>query len=336
MGACQERLMNNRRKLIIALGAGALVAPLASLAQAPTGVSRIGYMALPSSTPNARLAAFMQGLRELGYLEGKNFVIEYRSAEGKYDRFPGLAGELVRLNVDVIVSDDGTESILAAKNATRTIPIVFTTVNDPVALGIVASLARPGGNVTGLSLQSPDTIAKRLQLLKEIVPGAKRVGLLVNPSNSSAVTWLKELPPAAKTLGVELLFVEARSPAELDGAFAEIARKRVDSLILFDDAMFIAQASRIATFAARLTLPTMSGYSVLPQSGGLVSYGPNRLDMVRRAATLVEKILKGAKPANLPVEQPLKFDLVINGKTAKALGIEIPNMILVQATKVIE
>jgi putative ABC transport system substrate-binding protein len=328
--------MNKRRKLLVAFGAGMLAAPLVSLAQAPTGVPRIGYLALPTSTPNVRLAAFMQGLRDLDYLEGKNFVIEYRSAEGKYDRFPALALELARLNVDVILSDDGTESILAAKNATRTIPIVFTTVNDPIALGVVASLARPGGNVTGLSLQSPDTTAKRLQLLKEIVPGAKRVGFLVNPGNSSTVTWLKELPRAAKALGVELLFVEARSPAELDGAFAEIARKRVDSLVLFDDAMFIAESARIATLAARLKLPTMSGTSGLPESGGLVSYGPNRLDLVRRAATLVDKILKGAKPANLPVEQPLKFDLVINLKTAKALGITVPQSVLISADRVIE
>ena len=189
---------------------------------------------------------------------------------------------------------------------------------------------------SGLSLQSTDTTAKRLQLLKEIVPGAKRVGFLVNPSNSSTVTWLKELPLAAKALSVELLVVEARSPAELDGAFTELARKRVDSLILFDDAMFIAQSSRIATLAAGLMLPTMSGSSVLPESGGLVSYGPNRLDMVRRAATLVDKLLKGAKPANLPVEQPLKFDLVINLKTAKALGIKIPGSIMLRAGKVIE
>jgi putative ABC transport system substrate-binding protein len=213
---------------------------------------------------------------------------------------------------------------------------VFTTVNDPVALGIVASLARPGGNVTGLSLQSPDTTAKRLQLLKEIVPGAKRVGVLVNPSNSSAVTWLKELPPAAKALGVELLIFEARSPADFDGAFAEITRMRIDGLIIFDDPMLQAAAAQIVIRAATLKLPTIAGHSVVPESGGLVSYGPDRLDMVRRAAILVDKILKGAKPAVLPVEQPSKFDLIVNLNTAKALGIKIPNSILVRADKVIE
>lgn len=293
-------------------------------------------MALPSSTPNARLAAFKQGLRDLGYVEGKSFVIEYRSAEGKYERFPALAEELVRLKVDVILADDGTPSTLAAKNATRTIPIVFPALNEPVASGIVTSLARPGGNVTGLTLQSPDTTAKRLQVLKEIIPSAKRIVVLVNPSNSSAVPWLQELPVAAKKLRVELLVVEARSPGEIDTAFADIGRKGSDGLVIFDDTVFFAESSRIAALAARMKLPTIGGNSLVAESGGLASYGPNRLDLVRRSATFVHKILKGAKPADLPIEQASKFDLIINARTAKALGITFPQSILVRADKVIE
>ena len=328
--------MITRRKVLLALGAGVLAAPLVSRAQAPAGVPRIGYIALPSSTPNVRLAVFKEGMRELGYTEGKNFIVEYRSAEGKYDRYAALAAELVRLKVDVIVADEGTEATLAAKNATATIPIVFTTVNDPVATGIVASLARPGGNVTGLTIQSPDTTAKRLQVLKEILPAARRFVVLVNPGNSSAARWLKELPAAARTLKLELAVVEARTSAQLDDAFAAIGRRPPDGMVIFDDAMFLAESARIANSAARLKLPAIAGSSQLADHGVLLSYGPNRLDMLRRTASFVDRILKGAKPADLPVEQPSKFDLIVNLQTAKALGITVPQSVLLRAEKVIE
>jgi putative ABC transport system substrate-binding protein len=330
--------MNTRRKLVIALGAGALAAPFALCAQQLAKPFRIGFLVFPSSSSNARFAAFKQGMRDLGYVEGKNFVIDYRSAEGNFERFPALITELVKLQVDVIVADDGTPTVLAAKKVTRTIPIVFSTVADPVAQGIVESLARPGGNVTGLSLQSTDTSGKRLEFLKQIVPGAKRFAFLANPSNASATPTLRELETAAKILGVELLLFEVRSVAEFDHAFDEIARKRMSGLVILDDPMLTATAelSRIVTLAAKLKLPTIGGNSLLPDVGGFASYGPNRLDLLRRTATYVDKILKGAKPADLPVEQPTKYDLVVNLKTAKAFGIKVPDSILVQATKVIE
>ena len=324
-----------KRREFIAATAYACASP-ALFGQSAGRTARIGYIALPSSTPNERLAAFKQGMRELGYVEGRNFVVEYRSAEGKYERYPALAADLVRLKVDVIVADEGTEATLAAKNATATIPIVFTTVNDPVASGMVASLGRPGGNLTGLTIQSPDTTAKRLQVLKEILPAARRFVVLVNPANSSAATWLKDLPPAARTLKLELTVIEARTSAELDEAFAAIARKPPDGLVLFDDALYLAESRRIAAAAQRLKLPTIGGATLYADNGVLMSYGPNRLDMLRRSASFVDKILKGAKPADLPIEQPSKFDLAVNVQTAKALGITMPQSVLLRAAKVIE
>ena len=328
----------NRRDTVVALFAlGAVAAPFISAAQSPTVVARIGYLQLSvSSFDKARLAMFKEGLRELGYVEGKNFVIEWRSAEGKYERLPTLAAELVGLQMNVIVAAGGTPSALAAKNATKTIPIVFPTAADPVALGIVASLARPGGNVTGLSQQSAGTVAKRLQLLKEIVPHAKRIAVLTNPSNSSAVPWIKETQAATKQLAVTFLFIEARAPAEFDDAFAEIARKQADGLLIFEDVMFAVEAPRLGSLAAKWKLPTMGRNSVMPEAGALASYGVNTLEMYRRAAAYVDKILKGAKPGDLPIEQPTTFEFVINIKTAKALGITIPPKILLRADRVIE
>lgn len=305
-------------------------------AQAPTIIPRIGYMALPTSTPNVRLATFKQSLHELGYIEGKNIAVEYRTAEGKYDRFPVIADELVKLKVNVIVADDGTPSVLAARNATRTIPIVFTVINDPVASGVVRTLARPGGNVTGLSLQSPETTAKRLQMLKEILPGMYRVAVLVNPGNQSMNVWRQELPAAAAKLKVGLIVEEARSAGEIDAAFDRTIKKAADAMIIFDDGLFYAEAARIGSLAGRSRLPVMGGNSVIAEGGGLASYGANRLDLVRRSAHFVDKILKGASPGDLPIEQPLKFDLIINLKAAKALGIAIPSAVLLRADKVIE
>ena len=328
--------MNNRRKLLLALGATALASPLTSLAQSATKVWRIGFLTNFPPDNDPRFEVFKKQLRDLGHVEGKTIVIDYQSAEGKYDRLPGLAAELVKRNVDVIMTDGGTPGALAARNATRTIPIVFAAVADPVGSGIVASLARPGGNVTGTSNQSPEVSVKSLALLKEIVPSAKRIAILSNPANSSLPPIVSELQAAAKTLRLEIIVVTAGTPAEFDKAFAEIAQGRPAGVVILADPLFNSEAARLTTLAAKHRLPTIGGHNAFPESGGLMSYGANRRDMMRRAAVLVDKILKGAKPADLPVEQPTIFELVLNKRTAKDLGIKIPNSILVQATKVIE
>jgi putative ABC transport system substrate-binding protein len=327
--------MITRREILIALGAGALAASLGSFAQQQGKVWRIGFLTTYSGN-DPRFEVFKQQLRDLGHVEGKTITIDYLSAEGKYDRLPSLAAELIRRDVDVIMADGGTPSATAVKNATRTIPVVFVGVADPVGQGIVASLARPGGNVTGISNQQRDTALKTLALLKEIVPSAKHIAILSNPTNSFLSQVLSDMQAAARTLRLEITVVNARAPAELEGAFAEIARVRPAGVVIPGEAMFNIEAGRLAALAARHRLPTMSGNSASPESGGLMSYGANRLDLVRRAAILVDKILKGAKPANLPVEQPTKFELILNMRTAKDLGIKIPNSILVQATKVIK
>jgi putative ABC transport system substrate-binding protein len=326
----------DRRTFVRSTGLAILGVSLRSSAQRTGAISHIGYMALPTSTPNVRLAMFKQTMRELGYVEGKNVVVEYRSAEGKYERFAAIAEELVRLKVDVILADDGTPSVIAARNATRTIPIVFTVVNDPVSSGIVKTLARPGGNVTGLALQSPNTTAKRLQMLKEILPALRRVAVLVNPGNQSMNVWRQDLPAAAGKLGVELMLEEARNTSQIDGAFDRATARAADAMIVFDDALFYASAARIGSLATRGRLPVMGGNSVIAENGGLASYGANRLDLVRRSALFVDKILKGASPADLPVEQASKFDLVINLKTAKTLGLTIPQSVLLRADQVIQ
>jgi len=322
--------MLTRRRLCAALGL-ALALPVQAQATFP----RIGYMALPTSTPNVRLAAFRQALRELGYVEGGNVAIEYRSAEGKYERFPAIAEDLVRLKVNVIVADDGTPSVIAARNATRTIPIVFTVVNDPVASGIVKALGHPEANVTGLALRSPETTAKRLQLLRELVPAVARVAVLVNPRNESMDAWRQELPAAAARLDVELIVEEARTITEIEAAFDRAVREGAHGMILFDDALYYAEAARIGSLATRNHLPVMGGNSVIAESGGLASYGANRLELVRRSATFVDKILKGARPADLPVEQASIFELVINLRAANALGLTILPSVLARADQVI-
>ena len=326
--------MNNRRKLLLALGAAALASPLTPHAQ--TKVGRIGVLSPFPSGNDSRFEAFKQQLRDLGHVEGKTITIDYVSAEGKYDRLPALAADLVRRNVDVIIATGGTPTVIAARNATRTIPIVFAGVSDPVGQGIVASLARPGGNVTGATNQSRDVATKLPALLKEIVPSAKRIAILSNPANSSLPGEIQAMQVAAKTLRLEIAVVNAGAPADFDKAFAEIARDRSDGLIILTDALFVTEAARLMTLATRHRLPTMCGINVFPESGGLMSYGANLLDVVRRGAVLVDKILKGAKPADLPVEQPTIFELVLNKRTARDLGIKVPNSILVQATKVIE
>jgi putative ABC transport system substrate-binding protein len=328
--------MNHRRKLLIALGAGALAAPLRSFAQQPARIGRIGFLSPFPSGDDQQFEAFKQQFRDLGHVEGKTITIDYRSAEGKYDRLPALAADLVRRNVDVIMTAGGTPAATAAKNATRTIPVVFVAVADPVGQGIVTSLARPGGNVTGISVQHPESAAKSLALLKEAIPSAKRIAILSNPMNSSLSLVIQDMQAAARTLRLEVTVVDAGTPGEFEAAFAQIAVYRADGVAILADPMFSSEAGRLTTLAARHRLPTMGGNNAVPESGGLMSYGANRLDLVRRAAILVDKILKGAKPADLPVEQPTKFELIVNLKTAKSLGIKIPNSILVRADKVIK
>jgi putative ABC transport system substrate-binding protein len=314
-----------------------LAAPLAADAQQAGKVPRIGYLGVtsPSDRPPL-LDAFRQGLRELGWVEGQNIVIDYRFAEGSLDRLPGLAAELIGLKVDLIVSV-GTQGVTAARNATGTIPIVMIGVRDPLGIALIASLARPGGNVTGVS-GSPglEIVAKQLELLKETVPKIRRVAILSNPANAYHQLAIREVSVAARSLGVRLQLLEARGPNEFDGAFAAMARERVEALLVVSDSIFNAHRARLADLAARSRLPAAYGIRESVEAGGLMSYGPSFLDFYRRSATYVDKILKGAKPADLPVEQPTTFELVMNLKTAKGLGLTIPQSLLRQADQIIE
>jgi putative ABC transport system substrate-binding protein len=280
-------------------------------------------------------AAFRQGLHELGYVEGRNIQIESRWAEGNYDRLPGLAADLVRLKVDVIVTY-GTPAAQAAKGATGTIPIVMAAIIDPVASGLVTSLARPGGNITGQSMMSPDLAEKQLQILKELVPKTSRVAVLHNPANPGNAPQVRHAQDAARALGVRLQILGARGPSEIDSAFAAMTAEQAGAVIVLVDAILQSNRARIADLAARHRLPAVYGLHEYAEAGGLLAYGPNRLDMFRRAATYVDRILKGAKPGDLPVEQPSTFTLVINLKTAKALGLTIPPSLLLRADQVIE
>ena len=321
--------------LIVSLVLGILAAPVAADAQ-PAKTPRIGMLRVGSPSDRVeQIEAFRRGLRDLGYVEGQNIIIEFRFAEGGQERLPDLAAELVRLKVDVIVAN-GTVAIRAAKQATATIPIVMATVGDPVRTGLVASLARPGGNITGSTLLGPELGAKRLQLLKEAVPKLSRVALLWNPASLSNQLQFKDIQLGAKALGVALQSVEIRSPDGFDSAFTAITRERPNALIMTADPIHQLHAGRIIEFAARSRLPAMYQVRENVEAGGLMSYGASLPDLYRRAATFVDKILKGAKPADLPVDQPTRFELVINRKTAKALGLTIPQSVLFRADKVIE
>jgi len=329
--------MKNRRKLVIALGASALTAPFASFAQKqPTKVPRIGLLSPFSSADTALWnQAFRQGLRDLGWVEGKNISIDYVYGDGKGDRLPVLTADLIRLKVDVIVAAE-TNAALSAQSVTKSIPIVMASVGDPVASGLVASLARPGGNITGLSQIASELVAKRLELLKEIVPTLSRVAVLWNPQGVASVLNWKGIQPPAQKLGIQLQSLEVRSAGELDKAFEGVSKGRAGALAIMPDPVFVTNLKRIADYAAKNRLPSIFHLSAFVDSGGLVAYGADRSDLFRRAATYVDNILKGAKPGDLPVEQPTKFELVINMKTAKALGIKIPNSILLRADKLIE
>ena len=328
----------DRREFLGTLAGGLLTAPLAAKAQQAAKIPRIGWLANnPAGSPHL-LEAFLQGLRDLGYVEGRNVVIEYRDAEGKLERLPALAAELVALKVDVIVAA-GPPAALAAKQATRTLPIVFASSGDPVTSGLVTSLARPGGNVTGLSAVAPELVGKCLEQLKQAVPGVSRVAVLWQPGGLGERTdkyILKEAEVAARALGVRLQFVEARGPADFDRAFSDMTRARAGALTVLSTPMFVSERRRLVDLAAKNRLPAVYPWREFVDAGGLMSYGPNLADMFRRAATYVDKILKGAKPADLPVEQPTKFELVINLKTAKALGLTIPASVLARADEVIQ
>src|SRR2546427_11099593 len=318
---------------LIGLALALALAPLVAEAQPAEKLARIGYLSLVSAADTPK--ALLQGLRELGYVEGQNLVIEYRYAEGKAERLPDLAAELVSLKVDIIVAG-GTPPPLAAKRATTTIPIVMTSAGDPVGSGLVASLAKPGGNVTGLSTFTRDLAAKRLQLLKEVVPVISRVAVLWNAANPYAVLNMRETEAAAQTLGVQVQSLEVRGPDDFENALPAAIRGRAGALIVVDDPLTFAYRMRIADFAARNRLPAMYGFREFAEAGGLTAFGANLADLYRRAATYVDKILKGAKPADLPVEQPTKFELVINMKIANALGLTIPQSVLVRADEIIQ
>jgi ABC-type uncharacterized transport system substrate-binding protein len=323
--------------LAVVLALGLMLAPLAVEAQQQGKVARMGYLGgVPAANPLRE--AFLQGLRDLGYVEGRNVVIEYRFDEGKLERLPALAAELVALEVDVILAVN-TAAAVAAKQATRTLPIVFAATRDAVGSGLVTNLARPGGNVTGLALLAPELVGKRLEQLKQAVPGLTRVAALWQPGSQVEGTdrdMLKGAEAAARALGVRLQIVEARGPADLNRAFSDITRARAGALIVLGGSMFSNERSRLVGLAATNRLPAVYPLTEYVDAGGLMSYGPNLADLYRRAATYVDKILKGAKPGELPIEQPTKFQLVINLKTAKALGLTIPQSVLLRADQVIE
>jgi putative ABC transport system substrate-binding protein len=313
-----------------------LAAPLAADAQ-QAGTRRIGLLETSSPSP-ARVQLWeilRQRLRELGYLEGQNIAFESRFGEGKLDRLPGLAAELVALKVDVIVTS-GTPASLAAKQATRMIPIVMTQLADPVGAGLVASLGRPGGNITGLTTQDPDLAGKRLQLLLEVVPKISRLAVLLDETNPGNVFSARGTQAAARSKGVHLQSLGVRDPSELERAFSAMKEGRAGALIVESSSMLFPWATRLADLALKNRLPTVFAQREYAEAGGLMAYAADFSDLFRRAATFVDKILKGAKPADLPIEQPTKFDFVINLKTAKALGLTIPPSILLQADRVIE
>ena len=330
--------VSERRKFLLVVGAMQLAAPVALFAQQRGKVSRVGVLSIAVAGKDGQFETLKQQLRDLGYVDGKTVVFDYVTAEGNYERLPVLAADLVRRNVNVIVTMGGTPSITAARNVTRTVPLVFTGVGDPVRQGIVDSLARPGGNVTGATVQSLELAAKRLAFLKELVPSAKRIAILTNPENSALSLEVQEMQVAARTLRVELTVVNASASAEFEKAFVELERERPAGLVILSDGIFTlaSHSKRLMALAVKHRLPTIGSTPGIPQSGGLMSYGANRREVSRRAAALVDKILKGAKPVDLPVEQPTKFDLIVNMKTAKTLGVTIPQTILIQATKVIE
>ena len=325
--------MIDRRRFVA--GVAAALTPMPGFAQPATKVARIGFL-IPASASSyaSRVEALRAGLRDLGYVEGRNLLIEFRVADGKYDRLVDLATELVRLEVEVIVTG-GTPGTRAAKQATATIPIVMAVSGDAVATGLIASLARPGGNITGTTYFDPELHAKRLELLKATVPRATRIGTLINPDNPQTMaSTLPALRRAAESMKVELFLFEARSPSEFEGAILAMTKERVEAVEIADDPMFLGNLRAIAAIVASRRLPS-TGAKEFAEAGGLLGYGVNFAETFRRAAYFVDKLLKGAKPNDLPVEQATKFELVINLKTAQTLGLTIPQSLLLRADDVI-
>jgi ABC-type uncharacterized transport system substrate-binding protein len=326
----------NRRTFLAGTGVALLAAPLAVEAQQPGKVYRVGFLGNSTAALEGNLVGpFREGLRDLGYIEGRNILIEYRWADGKYERFPALIAELAALKVDVIVTA-GTPAALAVKKTTPSIPLVMAAVGDPIGVGLVASLARPGGNVTGLSAIAPELEGKRLELLREVVPKLSHIAVLWNPDNPLHAGSLKEIKTAAQVLGIKVQLLGVQVSEEFSAAFAAILKERPGALLILADRIFLHNRARIVGFEATHRLPGVYAYRELVEAGGLMSLGPSYAGMHRRAATYVDKILKGAKPADLPVEQPTKFELVINLKTAKALGLTIPPSLLGRADEVIQ
>ena len=326
----------DRRVFIGTLASGLLAAPLAGEAQQAGKVYRIGFLGNSTAALEAHLVGpFREGLRELGYVEGQSIVIEYRWAEGKYERFPALIAELLAQKVELIVTT-GTPASLAVKKATTSVPLVMVAVGDPVDTGLVASLARPGGNITGIHSTVEGLEGKRLELLREVIPKLSHVAVLWNPENPALLTYLKEMRAAAQVLGIELQVLAVRTSGDFEETFKAIVRARPGALRVMGDRLFTHHRQRIMDFATKQRLPTVPVHPELVEAGALMSFGPSYPGMHRRAAYFVDRILKGAKPAELPVEQPTKFELVINLKTAKALGLTIPPALLQRADQVIE
>jgi putative ABC transport system substrate-binding protein len=324
-----------KRRAFITLLGGAAAWPVAARTQQAGKVARIGFLGANTETGWAtRVEGFRLGLRELGYVEGANAIIDYRWADEKYERLPELAAELVRTNVDVIVTH-GAPGSLAAKHATATIPIVVANIGDPVAVGVVASLARPGGNITGLSFFAPQLGAKRIELLKELMPQLTRVALLMNPDNPINGPVAQTMEMTAKSLKVELQQFRVRAPSEFEEAFGRIEQKRIAAVMVDDEGMLVANIGTIAALVTKRRLVSIGGTEFAP-AGGLMSYGADVVANFRRAAVFVDKILKGTKPADIPIEQATKFEFILNLKTARALGLDVPPIMLVRADEVIE
>jgi ABC-type uncharacterized transport system substrate-binding protein len=324
-----------RREFITLLGGATAAWPLAARAQQAGKLPTIGFLGANSPAVQSRwTAAFVQRLRELGWIEGRTVAIEYRWAEGRFDRAPGIIAEFVRLKVDVIVTH-ATANILAAKQGTSVIPIVFAAVADPVGIGVVDSLARPGGNITGLSNQFTDLAGKRIEILREVVPGLRRLAILANVGIANTALEIGEVQAAARTLRLEIATFDIRQDEDIVPAFAAL-KGRADALYVFAEPLVNTNRVRISSLAKDAGLPTVAGFREFVDAGGLMSYGPNLADQFRRAGDHVDKILRGTKPADIPVEQPVRFDLIVNLITAKALGLTIPETFLVRATEVIE
>src|SRR5713226_9336809 len=322
--------------LIVAFTLSVLLTPPATEAQQRAHLPRVGYLGTSSASLEPELVkAFREGLRDLGYVEGQNILIEYRWAEGNYQRFPDLVAELVRLKVDLILTA-GTPGALAAKRATQTIPIVMASTGDAVGAGLVSSLARPGGNLTGLTAMVPDLEGKRLELLREVFPTLTTVAVLLNTANPyNTIVW-EQTQVSARALGVKVQPVDLRGPEEFKDAFAKLVRQRPDGLVMLADRFLLAHRTQIVDFVAKNQLPAIYPYRDFVVVGGLMSYSPSYEDLFRRSATYVDKILKGAKPSDLPIEQPTKFELLVNMKTAKTLGVPIPPSLLLRADHVVE